>query len=418
MNVSLASVGSVAPPSHKARKGQVTADGRTVRDADGAFWPLGLTFMWGLYGAKYERQRILDHMKFLAPYGYDYLRILGEVGWPGETIDPRWPDYQDQLGWFMDTAYELAGLRTQVTLLGGGTGFDPMRLCDLVAEVVQGRTDLVMSLEAANEAFQNGPDRETRIQMVQRLRTWLPQHLVGGSTPAPGSDLTDSIAEFHESGANLFTIHTDRGEGDEKWREVRQDWDFKGLPGVVDDNEGPGVHSSVGTLEHPLQLAMKRATGIISGGSMFVLHIGDMVTGRDDPSRNRTANLWDVPNIDMILKTVRHVDTLMPAGCESWAKYNNGWQGHPLPSDAFWQDGADHGVNRHYAASDGQQFVSVMNGVKGYAIQTASRDMTVVALNPETGAVVDAVELSQGQTWRLEGRDDTMTGYILYGTYR
>ena len=54
----------------------------------GVFHPLGLTFFWALYGWKYERERVLDHLTWLAPKGFDYLRILGEVDWVGRSIEP------------------------------------------------------------------------------------------------------------------------------------------------------------------------------------------------------------------------------------------------------------------------------------------------------------------------------------------
>ncbi len=389
--------------------------GRAVADGTGAFHPLGLTWMWALYGQKFERDRIKAHLDFLAPYGYDYVRILGEVGWPGETIDPAWPDYQDILGSFIDDAWTIAGLRTQITLMGGGTNTDPMRLAEQVASVIWSRAEKVLALEVGNESFQNGPSTDDLVRVARYLRGTT-AHLVALSAPIPG-DLasTDAmVVAARDAGANLFTMHTDRGEHDHKWRQVRQAWDFKSLPFVVSANEPPGPNSSVGTNDSPLQLAMMRVTGALAGAALHVLHIGDMVYGRDMPDRNRKANLWDVDNIDAILRAVRGVDPLLPQGVENWPKYNNAWSGHPLTVDAFWSDGdGDHGVNRNYAATSGDQILVALDGVKSYVVNTAQRAMTVEAVDPLTGAAVATASLAPGQTWRLDGREDTMTAYVV-----
>ena len=95
----------------KKRFGIVRANGRAVQDDDGLFHPLGLTFMWALYGWKFERDRIYQHLDWMKQFGYDYLRILGEVNWTGRSIEPfGWPDYQQVLAEFVDYAYDECGL--------------------------------------------------------------------------------------------------------------------------------------------------------------------------------------------------------------------------------------------------------------------------------------------------------------------
>src|SRR5439155_3322615 len=77
----------------KARHGIVRADHRTIVDDDGAFYPLGATMMWSLWGWKNDRDRLKQNLDFLKRHHWDYVRILGEVDWAGEEIDPNWPDY-------------------------------------------------------------------------------------------------------------------------------------------------------------------------------------------------------------------------------------------------------------------------------------------------------------------------------------
>lgn len=410
-----------------ARRGIVHPVGKAVADDDGLFHPLGLTFFWGLWGEKFERQRVLDHLTFIQRYRYDYLRILAEVGWPGEEMDPAWPDYEQQLGRLIDDIYDH-GLRVEITVLGGGTGHDPMDVAAKVARVVNaGRTHKVIAIEAANESFKNGPDGPTLIAMGRYLRANTPNLI---ALSAGGDDVMRNV--IGQSGATLVTLHIDRNGGDHKWRQVRQAWNFKDYSQVVASNEPPGPNSSVDTNDSPLQLALMRATSVLAGSAMYALHVGDMVTARVDVARNRQANLWEAgcptpndwtpqrpcPVIDAILKAVRGVDAMLPAGIENWQKYNNTWSGHPLTVDAFWSDGADHGVNRNYAASSGDRFVMVVNGVLRQATFTAARAWHVDAIDPVSGVAVATAELYAGQTWTLPGRDDTMAGYIVLGTAR
>jgi hypothetical protein len=403
------------------RTGVVQAVGRAVADDGGLFHPLGLTFMWAVYGEKFERDRYLAHLEFLAPYQFDYLRILAEVSWAGETIDPSWPDYEAQLGATIDDAYELGGLRTEITIFGSAKDIpnNPMDVAAAVARVINaGRQEKVIAVEVANESFQNGPSIDVLIQVAKYLRATIPNLVALSSPGGPQSVFDEMKAAALTAGATLVTLHTDRSGGDHKWRQVRQGWDFKDFSQVADSNEPPGPESSVDTNNSPLQLAMMRATSVLSGAALYVLHVGDMVGGRIDPVHQRVANLWEVPNIDTILKAVRGVDPLLPENLENWPKFNNFWPGHPLTTAAFWGDGSPDGVNRNYAASDGTSFIVVADGVKDHMVNTARRAMHVDAYDPLTGGILSSADLAAGQTWDLPGRADTMTAYVIKGIFR
>jgi hypothetical protein len=254
-------------------------------------------------------------------------------------------------------------------------------------------------------------------QMARMVRERTPS-LVCLSSPG---DLAALQAGARRAGCQAFSIHVDRSRGDFRWRQVRQGWDFKDIPFVVLSNEPPGPASSVDVNDNPLQLAMMRAVGVMSGGAAYVLHVGAMVMGKADPAGGRPANIWEVPNIDTLMRAVRDVDTLLPDNVENWQRANTQWT-PPLPvapfqPDAHWPDG-NHGVNRAYSALGGDgRLIQMPAGVLRHVVLTASyglRDVTVY--DPLTRTPVAGFErliLQAGQAIGLPGREDTMAAYII-----
>lgn len=411
----------------KQRHGVVRAEHRTFVDDDGPFYPLGATLFWSLYGWKNERERVKQNLQWLARHRFDYVRILGEVDWAGEEIDPSWPDYAQVLGEFLDYAYDQCGLRVELTLVGGKG--DPMVIAQKVAPVINaGRKHKILNLEVANESYQ----RPMTLQAMQAAGTWLLQNtsnLVALSSGegldayAPGT--TDWRADYARiylppGVANLGTIHMDRTQGDFGWREVRQPWDWKDLPFPVSHNEPIGPRSSVAEENDAIRLAMLRTVGIINGVGAFVLHNGAGVFGRVDPARNRPANLWEVPGIGAIMQAVRGVDRWLPPRLAEGQHWNNGWAGAPWNVDAFWGDGADHGVNRNYTVATGDGWVSTEAGVKDRAVFTSSRKSRVEIFDVLKGKTAE-VTLNAGQTYTLlpDSRDGNGFGaFVIVGHYQ
>lgn len=226
----------------------------------------------------------------------------------------------------------------------------------------------------------------------------------------------------------MFTLHLRRSDHDYKWSAVRQGYDLKDFPHVASNNEGQGLQSSVDTLDNPLQLACYRALGVICGGGPFVLHVGQGVTGKADPTHGRPENMWDVPYIDPAIKAVSGVDDLLPAGIENWRVVNNGRDDHPLPLDdklGFWEgeQGRAPAVNKNYAAYNHDEFRVALIGCRS-ANETgpvpagiATRDCHVEAFDPATMKMVAWADLKAGQAWTVPGRHDTMAGYIIKGQY-
>jgi hypothetical protein len=409
----------------KVRHGVVRADGRSFVDDDGTFYPLGATMMWSLWGWKNDRARLQQNLQFLKQHHWDYVRILGEVDWAAETIDPNWPDYQQVLGELIDYAYDVCGLRTELTLVGG-VG-DPLTLAQKVAPVINaGRQHKILDVEIANESSL----RPVTLQQLQDAGRYLVQNIPnlvalssaeGLSVYAPSGTWPGDYGPtlVPQGIATLGTVHMDRTFGDDGWRETRQPWDFKDLPFPVSHNEPIGPRSSVAEETDPMRLAMLRAVGLINGVGAFVLHNGSGVTGQVDPAHNRPANLWEVPGIDDIMNVVRGIDDWMPQRAGEGQHWNNGWAGDPWVADAFWGDGADHGVNRNYSASTPDGWISTEAGVKDHVVLTASRHSRVEIFDIVKGKTLE-VELQAGQTLTLtpDSRDDHGYGaFIIVGHY-
>jgi hypothetical protein len=416
-------VGLVTSPVHQ-RKGVVHAEGRSWVDDGGPFYPLGQTLFWALSGWKNDRARLKQNLEFLSHHHYDYVRILGEVDWPGREIDPSWPDYAQVLGEFIDEAYDVYGLRTELTLVGG-VG-DPLTLAQKVAPVINaGRQHKIMNLEIANESYAR-PCTFAQMYAAGRYLRQNTPNLVAissgeGTPPTSGDWRADYVSLYLPAdAANLGTIHMDRTFGDGGWRIARQPWDWKDLPFPVSHNEPIGPRSSVAEEVDPMRLAMLRAVGLINGVEAYVFHNATGVTGAVDPAHNRPANLWEVPNIDAIMDAVRGIDAFLPARVGDGQHWNNAWGGNPWVADAFWSDGADHGVNRNYTVSTADGWVSTESGVKDRVVMTASRHSLVEVYDVLLGKQQE-VELQAGQTLTLTpvSRDSNGFGaFIIVGHYR
>lgn len=413
------------------RHGIVHTNGRQIADDDGNFYPLGATVMWALHGWKFERDRLKQNLDYLKTHHWDYIRILGEVGWPGNEIDPAWPDYSQNLAELIDYAYDKCGLRVEITIIGGGHEDQATSLTQKIIDVVKdGRQHKIMNFEVANESYGRRISLEDMQKIGRTLRQAFPNNLVAISSAegAQGYRNTgDFFADFKEvfmkpEFANLGTVHMDRGQGDGGWREVRQPWDYKDLPFPMSHNEPIGPRSSVAEEVDPIRLAMLRATGLINGVPAFVLHNGSGVAGQVDPGHNRPANLWEVPNIDAIMDAVRGVDKVVPSGAGTLHHWNNAWAGNPWVADSFWSDGADHGVNRNYTAATQDGWISVEDGIKNYVVMTATNHSVVEVFDILSGGVQSQqVELQAGQTLRLEPVSRDSNGYgalIVIGHYR
>lgn len=409
-------------PGH--RTGLVRADGRCAIDDGGQFHPLGLTFFWGLYGWKFERDRIHEHLNWLKQYSFDYLRILGEVNWEGRSILPSWPGYENILREFVDTAYDQYGLRSEITLVGGKyaphKGFEKK-----VKNALTGVEHKVIHYEVCNEYTRLDKITPADLVDVGRYLRQNTPNLVALSRPDKYSDM---IKLSQMADANMYTVHLRRSNHDNKWSNVRQGYDCKEFPKLTSNNEDQGPQSSVAELSNEMQLALQRATSITCGGAKYVLHVAQGVTGIADPAHNRPQNMWEVPNIDPIMRHVRRVDEFLPQGIENWQVVNNGRSNHPLPLDprvnhpngGFWEGNGPGSCNKNYATISGNKFVEVLLGVKNPSEQgstlsgTARQNSRIKCVDFRDYSTED-ITVPVAQPLHLEGRKDTMVGYVLQG---
>jgi hypothetical protein len=377
------------------RAGLVRANGRSVVDDAGEFYPLGLTFMWSLQGARNEPDRYRANLEWAAARGFDYKRPLYEVAWDGALrIDPAtFPDHLGAVARDLDLSWSL-GLRSGITLSGKGTGYDLRRLARNVADEIRGaREAAVLLVEMQNEYSNGGDPLDVLEAMAVEVGQRIP-NLRGLSTPASETEVEQIKAAAARHGIPVFIRHTERNDGDHGWRNVRQAWDFHNDGGFVGaDWEGPGPGSSGSVLTDPLRLAMKRAIAILCGAPIFTLHTGTGVYGDGRPSSSgapRPPNFWEIENIEAIVAAVRGIATLLPLGLPNWRTANTQWV-PPNPVAPFqphnhWEGDTGDGVNKAYAAlaPDGR-VIQMPCGVRGSVRLRASYPLNAVTVyNPIT----------------------------------
>jgi hypothetical protein len=410
------------------RAGVPRAVGRAVVDDTGGFHPLGLTLMWTLQGLKHEPEHFKANAEWAASKGFDYVRLLTEVAWPGnrriDPTQPEWSDWRELLGAALDILYDGLGLRTEITIRGKGTASDAIWLAQQVGDIVAAdRAHKVLNIETENEYSVGGDVVGTLAAMAGELARRVP-NLIALSSPGDAEEIYNESLRL---GIKAMTWHSDRGDGDYKWRQVRQPYDFKDYgPLVVSNNEPPGPASSVATNSSPLQLAMMRAVGVMCGGAGFVLHTGTGVygDGQAHPTAGpRPANFWEIDNIDAIVSAVRGVDALLPEGVENWRVANTQWVPPnpvaPLQPHHHWEGDSGDGVNKAYSAlsADGRW---VPCGVRGHVRLTPSyplSDVTVfdpLSLQPVPG--FSGRSFGQGEAFDLPGGgQNAMVAYIIHG---
>lgn len=375
------------------RRGITRAEGNRILDDNGYYFGLGHTNFTALDLWANERDRCREHLSFYSRLGCNYTRVIAclqrvEEDGTARYIDPYSDRYQYLLADYLDTAWKEYGLQTELTLIGGFAGRDPVTVANIIAPVLKDRNELIFNSEMVNEWTLNheGITLDTMKQMADIIRAVCPQNIVMLSD-AEGFTLEQlrSGILLSES-ANAMSVHLDRGFGDDGWKSCRQPWDWRDLQFVISSNEPIGPRSSVSEETDPLRLAMLRATCIISGINSFVFHNGNCVANYPAPSRNRGANAWDVPNVEDMMRAVANVTKFMtvPLSGRYW---NNQWAGNPCPASNIWpNDGF--GVNRQYMIEDDHGFWSVLNGIYGRFDLIPDRPMSIDFYNPVTDITI------------------------------
>ncbi len=418
------------PPPITIRTGLVRADGRVFVDDQGAFNPLGVSFFWAIWGEKFDEDKYEANLKKFDNKAH-YIRIFAEVaggdingvgekvGWADREINPSWPDYRQQFADAIDRAYDKHGLRSEITIVAGGTNLQ-REATNAMLDVIEMRQHKIFAVEIANE--ENLPDKDLRDELTRQVMARYPQLQVSAYSTADPAIYKDLLSR---GVGNSITPHTDRTNNTEDgaWRQVRQIYDFKFLPGTCRDDEPPGPQSSVATMEDPLHLAMTRAMSIIMGCGAYTFHPGAGIRGggKADLARGRPANFYDDPNFDAQLNALVAVGTVIPSDAANWRQegsHNPPWN-NPMQADQFLDAASDHGVISLYAAHADSRFVVLPLGIREF-VKLTSRDAAVIdVFNPITGEKVNTFTVDAGGTITLNGPErGGLGGYIVVGRLR
>lgn len=415
--VALLGVGGVRAAASK-RSGPVRVEGRSLVDTGGPFLGLGATYFTALRRCKYEHGRLNSDLAFLSKQGFNYIRVLSMVAWPGQEIAPvaftnsegdkvaAWPDYWRQLADLVDTAYDRYGLRTEITIFADAE--DVMadkaarmaHLRRLANDVLPGREQKVILLEVANEGWQNGfPGEQGALEMQEFAR------FLGDRTRIPVAISSNHVRSFEslykDSAADIATWHFSRNlRPNQGWEPVYDCWRLAERPGCppVSSNEPVGPGSSVSSQTDPVHLVMGAAFAYTAGLPMFVFHSGAGVLG--------PGGFEDMPGIGAM-----HVPKdILPPDLARWTRNDGLEPAAPFTAwcggkpNALWADGsmAQDGCIRNVGARKGNRFVCVPIGIQPDGLRlSARRPVRFRVYNPLAGSLVMTLHKRPGVVFRL-----------------
>jgi hypothetical protein len=399
-----------AATAAKRRSGIVRFAGRAWIDDGGPYYPLGDTILYALghwHRGGQKRDLLKENARLLQDAGHDYVRWLGGVNWQNDMdINPDWAEYIDDASGLLDFLYNECGLRSKVTVTGGG--IDARAASEKLKRVIgAGRHHMIQVVESVNE--QNDSSANA-IWIAQSMR-----ELGVPTSTGRGNAGGDAIRnDGNIAGSSVDILHTERGLGDrnepggEHARQVRQCWDFKDFGRPSENGEPPGPTSSGNTLDDPFQIALFRAGSIICGAGAYCAHNGSGVYGSDyaSPYGFRYANFAAAPGMREQLQAVRNADALLPLGVENWQKFNGGYGG-PLIVDL-----GNGECNKIYGSRAGGAFAQVVIGCRGVSALKAKQPCHLLVYNPATGSAVFDGHLNADQNAPVPA----MWGYVLVGS--
>lgn len=409
----------VAPLAREAegpRRGVVRACGRALCD-DGGAWPaLGASMFWAMWGYKFDRPRLEANLKFLADHGFDYIRVLGELGgshWKDRQVDPRWPDYDRIVAELTDLAYQKYGLRVEWSLFGG-TDFSTTPVLreqriDRFARAIAGREHAVLLVEIANEGWQNGfphPEgtKEMRVlagRLDAKLKEAGGKPLLRAVTSPAGPEVygsEDSGAPYRltyeGAGVEVGTVHSTRDRGDGGWRPLRALIDYRhapGMPAVMSNDEPIGPGSSGNAENDPVKLVSQAVASYLVGLAAYTYHTNAGIWGGGAAGQHRgPGDVWRLQGATEIARGFKATRAYVPADVATWTFHDTNAKGHPFQS-----------ATQIFAAVQGARFVALPFGVQAKSPIKAARAMTFSVIHPMTGATLRTVTLTAGQSFVL-----------------
>lgn len=415
-----------ATASPASRQGRVRLDGRVLRDDGGPFNALGATLFWAMWGEAHEPERLDANLQWLADRGVDYVRILGMVGadsWGDRRIDPASPGYWPAADRLL-ARLARHGLRAQLTLFADAQVMMPSRAArarfvDAWAAKANGQPERFILLEIANEHWQNGVADIAELRTLGRRLADKTDVLVALSSPLAGQ----ACAMYAKSAADLATVHYPRDfSADDPWRPVWQPWRWPAeyetgcrgqLPPAV-NNEPIGPESSVFEDDDPRRLVMAYVATFVSQNAAYVLHTGAGIRagGAGDRLVGRSANMWEVPQLDAALRGIAAARAYLPPDLANWRRHDVDEASHPV---AEFAPAIDAGALRGaYAASSGGRFVAVVVGVRRPFDVRATRGCTIEVRLPLSDAPVAQRRVDRGEAVTLSGGE----AFVLTGVCR
>jgi hypothetical protein len=399
------SFGDPSGQAKNVRRGVVRGDGHAFVDDAGPFLARGASMFWALWGYQHDRERLGRNLATLREWGFDYIRVLGVVGAPGEhpgpvcgpgvsgcdswrdrRLDPGAPSYAQDIAGLSDWAFKQYGLRVQWTIFGG-TEFTPTAdarraVVEKFAGMARGRGPAIFAFEIANESWQNGFPGEEGKRELHALAKALKSgssNLVALSSPENGT-CEGAQALYRDSVADLATLHigrvgTARGEN---WTALRHVWELhtcSGIPTLRSSNEPIGPESSVVGMDDPVALSAMALVTYGSGIGAFVLHTGPGVRGggEADLARGRHRNLWELPTAANVATGLSTITRLIPGDLANWSTQDELGEA----PDRFFDLKDRTGVAGVYCFANAQDFACAPVGINRPLSLVARRRMTV-----------------------------------------
>lgn len=296
---------------------------------------LGVSMFWGLRGLQDEPFRLGANLAYARDViGADYVRTFLVLGgdlypapdgnrydaWRDASVpldDPRLPEL---LARYTDHVFDDYGMKVHWVLVGTRTPVSTVaaqdRATDLWMRHARGREHKIELVEVWNEYSVNGGTLPEMHRIARRLRAALgAQFPIALSTPhavmmneaGVQAELGRLFPAPDYGGANVFTYHHDRGSATPRWGPQQ----VLGLVGRVarrnSEPRGPGASSGGNTSDADI-IARDYAESIRAGEDGYVYHTTPGVWGGrcyGFPDENRWANLWDVPNSEVIAGRLR-----------------------------------------------------------------------------------------------------------------
>ena len=407
-----ATAGWFKPEPLPGRTGKVRIHNRAWIDDGGPFYSLSVSCFALL---SQSHNWINKNLRWLQQAGIENLRILGMVGtdyWvhPKDlTIDPLHDsDYWNKV----ELRFQMArdnGFRFKLVLFADAqvmmpNEHDKFEYAQRWIDYTKDKEDWFLHIEIANEWWQNGFGDD--IELLHRLTNYVKERT---NIPVAESSPLDKNYEQVTEG-DLFTDHPDRDKREEGWRPTRQMWRTANEVDMPRSNNEPiGPGSSGEETSRAKLLITDCLTTHISGGLDYTLHMEAGIAGK------KFANYEDHVNASKIQKTFRNSRKLLPPDIANWSRQNHHWNGHPFKDSLqHWVDGHDTGVNRGFAAVDGNKFVVLLSAIKHFVDPIPPANVKYDIIDVLTGNVIETVEQRKGQSHRIHGN---MESKLLKGEF-